>query len=110
MTNHARATAKAKAIAAEPFNADALLEEVRADARVFVLNGEQFSLLAPSAWPDEAFEAANNEDPLTASKLILGEAEYERFKAAGGNALFLQRLVEKLHGAPMGESSASSSS
>lgn len=110
MTNHARATAKAKATVAEPFDATAMLEEVQADARLFVLNGEEFLLPAPTAWPDEAFQAANREDPITASRLILGDEDYQRFVDAGGNALFLQRLVEKLHGTSMGESSASSSS
>lgn len=95
---------------AEAYDADALLNEMKADGRPFVLGGETFLLPAPTVWPDEAFAAASKDDPVTASRIILGDAEYERFVAAGGNALFLQRLVEKLHGASVGESSASSSS
>lgn len=91
------------------FDATALLDEIHNETRPFTLNGEEFQLPAPTAWPDEAFAAASRDDPVTASRVILGD-EYDRFVKAGGNALFLQRLVEKLHGAPMGESSASSSS
>lgn len=94
----------------EVFDASDLLEEMKADGRPFTLGGEEFVLPAPTTWPDEAFEAANRDDPLTASKLILGEDDYARFAKVGGNALFLQRLVEKLHGASMGESAGSSSS
>jgi hypothetical protein len=94
----------------EVYDASGLLEEITAQARPFLLNGEQFSLPAPTAWPDEAFQAANGNDPLGAARLILGEDEYVRFVKAGGNALFLQRLVEKLHGGSVGESSVSSSS
>lgn len=94
---------------AEVFEADSLLEEMKAAGRPFVLGGETFVLPAPTAWPDEAFERARSDDPLGASRLILGD-DYDRFVAAGGNSLFLQRLVEKLHGASVGESSASSSS
>lgn len=92
------------------FDASALLAEFKSNARPFELNGEQFSLPAPTTWPDGALEAANREDIVAASRMILGDAEYDRFVAAGGNSLFLQRLVEKLHGASMGESSASSRS
>jgi len=94
----------------KPYDATALLDEVHAEAQPFVLNGEEFMLPSPTAWPDEAFAAASLDDPVTASHVILGDKEYARFVKAGGSALFLQRLVEKLHGAPMGESSASSSS
>ncbi len=91
------------------FDATALLDEVHARARPFTLNGEEFDLPAPTAWPDEAFQAASRDDPVTASRIILGD-EYDRFVKAGGNALLLQEIVAKLHGASMGESSASSSS
>ncbi len=94
----------------KPFDATALLDEVHDEARPFILNGEEFLLPAPTAWPDEAFATASLEDPVATSRLILGDKEYARFVKAGGNALFLQRLVEKLHGALMGEYSASSSS
>ena len=96
--------------ATEPFDASAMLDEIKSGARPFKLNGETFSLPAPTAWPDDAFAAANGKDPLAAARLILGADEYDRFVKAGGNALFLQRLVEKLHGGSVGESSGSSSS
>lgn len=94
----------------EVFDASALLDEMRADACPFTLAGEDFTLLAPQAWPDAALESANDGDPIGAARHILGPAEYERFVKAGGSALFLQRLVEKLHGVPLGESAGSSSS
>jgi len=95
---------------AESFDASALLDELRSDARPFILDGEEFTLLAPQAWPDAALEAANAGDPIGAARHILGEADYDRFVDAGGSALFLQRLVEKLHGVPLGESAGSSPS
>jgi hypothetical protein len=94
----------------EVFDASALLDEIKAEGRPFALNGEQFVLPAPTTWPDEALTAANKNDLIRCAQLILGEDEYERFTKAGGTALFLQRLAEKLHGASVGESSASSSS
>lgn len=103
-------TTQKKPVTVEVFDASVLLDEMKAEGRPFSLGGEEFVLPPPTTWPDAAFEAANRDDPLTASRLILGEDEYDRFTKVGGNALFLQRLVEKLHGGPMGESSGSSSS
>ena len=94
----------------EVFDATALLDELRADARPFTLGGEDFVLPAPQSWPDAALESANAGDPVAAARHILGDADYERFVKVGGSSLFLQRLVEKLHGVGLGESAGSSSS
>lgn len=94
----------------EPFDASSLLDEIRDGARPFTLDDETFMLLPPAAWPDAVIEAANRGDALTASKLMLGPDEYKRFTKAGGSAGLLERIVAKLFGAPMGESSASSPS
>lgn len=119
MTNHARATAKAKAQSERPvddlevFDASGLLEEIKAQAKPFRVtkNGEVFWLPSPTAWPDAAFKAAfSDDDPVSAAQLILGEEAYGRFAAEGGNSLFLQRMVAVLHGASLGEFMGSSSS
>ncbi len=107
MSNH---PARSRTKTAEVFDASALLEEMRSDGRPFRLGDEEFILPPPTAWPDGALDAATREDVVGASRLILGDDDYDRFVAAGGNALFLQRLVEKLHGAQLGESAGSSSS
>jgi hypothetical protein len=96
--------------AKEVFDANALFDEMDSEGTWFERGGEEFFLPSPTSWPDAAFEAANSNDPVTSSKLILGEDNYARFVEVGGNALKLQRLIEKLHGASMGESSGSSSS
>lgn len=94
----------------EGFDATALLDEIKSTARPFTLHGERFLLPAPTVWPDAAMAAANSGDTVGCARLILGDAEYDRFERVGGTALFLQELVAKLHGASVGESSASSSS
>jgi hypothetical protein len=110
MTNNARTTAKAKAIAAEPFDADALLNEIKDGSRTFTLGGETFVLPQPTLWPSEAFRAANNGDVDAVAELVLGGDDYRRFEAVGGTPLFLQNLVEKMYGTSLGESAGSSSS
>lgn len=95
----------------EVYDASELLDEIKAASRPFKMpNGERFDLPAPTAWPDEALVAAYQGDPVRVAQVILGEANYIRFQAAGGNALVLERLVEKIHGATVGESLASSGS
>lgn len=90
----------------EPFNADALLEEISASRRPFTLKGETFYLLPPTAWTDDIIEAAGRDDLLGICRGILA-ADYDRFIAAGGSSMILQRIYERVFGAPMGESSAS---
>jgi hypothetical protein len=91
------------------YDADKLLAEIRGQSKPFSLGGEQFDLPIPTAWPDEAMTAAASNDLPRVAAIILGD-DYDRFVKAGGNSAFLQRLVVELHGADMGESSASSSS
>ena len=95
-----------------PYDANALLAEIRSDVRTFRLGDppQEFAVPSPTAWPDAVLEHANNGDVVAAGRAMLGDAEYDRFVAVGGNAIFLQFLVEKLHGVPLGESPASSSS
>lgn len=93
----------------EVFDASGLLDEIKSEGRWFSLGGEKFWLPAPSSWADDVYEASE-EGPVAASRAIMGAGEYDRFLAAGGTALFLQRLTEKLFGTGLGESSASSGS
>ena len=83
---------------------------IRAQAKPFKLGGETFELPAPTGWPDEVLQAANDDDVIGAARLVLGTDNYDRFLAAGGSALLLQDLVAKLHKAQLGESVGSSSS
>jgi hypothetical protein len=92
------------------FDATALLAEIKADRKPFVLGAESFDLLAPAGWSDAVMEAAQRNDLVGAGKLILGEEDYARFVAAGGSSLLLQRIVTAMFGLPMGESAASSPS
>jgi hypothetical protein len=105
MSNHPARTKPKPAV----FNADSLLDEIAEEALPFEFKGEDYTCPAPSGWPDEVFEAIKADDPPTVARLILGE-DYERFRAAGGSAQLFQRIVAKLHGVGMGESSGSSSS
>jgi hypothetical protein len=101
----------------EPFNADALFDELEAEAKPFTFCGESFTFPPMTLWSDEAIAAANAASPdvIAISRSLLGE-DYDRFLAAGeragkrGGAMFLQRLFQELFGLNMGESPASSSS
>lgn len=93
----------------EPFNADALLDEISASRRPFTMRGETFYLLPPTAMPDEVLAMAAADDVIGISRALLGAA-YDRFVSVGGSALLLQQIYERVFGAPMGESSASSGS
>ncbi len=109
-TDHLKPVDRKPAGDPEPFDATALLEEIKADGKWFALQGKRFFLPVPTAWPDTAFVAAQAGDVSGTARHVLGDEAYERFVALGGNGVFLQQLVEQLHGASMGESSASSSS
>lgn len=110
MSNHPSRNARAKPQTnGDVFNADAILDEIAEEGVPFTLHGERFICPAPSGWPDEAFDAAQNDDPVATVRAILGD-DYQRFVAAGGTALTFQRITAKLHGAELGESSGSSSS
>lgn len=92
------------------FDASELFDELRGEALPFRLGGEMFRLPPPTTWSDAVIRAADSGQVIEAAEGILGAEDYARFVAAGGNALFLQRLVEKLYGAALGESSGSSKS
>jgi hypothetical protein len=53
-------------------------------------------------WSDEALSLINI-DPVKAAKLVLGEKEYARYHAAGGEAGSLAYMVEQANGATPGE-------
>ena len=71
----------------------------------FEFKGETFFLPSPTSWPDEVIQEY---DPVKIAAMILGDDDYARFTGLGGSAMFLQRIVERLFGAIVGESSASS--
>lgn len=48
----------------------------------------------PELWSDDALDLTDT-DPVAAAKLIIGEGEYARFKAAGGSAGLLFDMVRK---------------
>lgn len=61
----------------------------------------------PATWRDEVFEASKA-DIVGAARLLLGDSEYDRFRAAGGEASFLFDLVKQIQGVGVGESAPSS--
>lgn len=74
-------------------------------------NGSIIRIPPPEIWPDEALQASANQDPFAlAVALVGGPDKYEEFRAAGGNAAIVAKLIEERHGVDVGESSASSSS
>lgn len=95
--------------APDVYDADALMAEFDHESKQFRLGGQVFDLPHPSSWSDDTLEASAREDIVQACRLIMGD-DYDRYKEAGGNAMFLNKLVAKMFGAEMGESSGSSSS
>lgn len=47
----------------------------------------------PQVWPDEVIVAARSGDPIVSAKLLLGDAEYERFLAGGGSGSVLNAII-----------------
>lgn len=101
---------------------DALLDEVRAGDEAPALikftvqkgtaKEQDFTIPSPLDWPDEVLrlqQAAAMEN--TAAMVSLAEEllgdQYSEFRAAGGSALRLWRVLPKMLGLSVGESSAS---
>lgn len=53
-------------------------------------------------WTDEALGLINS-DPVKAARLVMGDADYERFHAAGGQAGNFAYMVQKANDAAPGE-------
>lgn len=53
-------------------------------------------------WSDEVLENAQA-DQVKAARALLGDADYERFKADGGTAALLLTLVQETQGVSKGE-------
>jgi hypothetical protein len=97
---------------------EALLNEARsgdAPPVVFDLKGTEFMIPPPLEWSDEALElqtAAARQDAnspaamVGLAKELLG-GQYAKYRELGGTALNLSRVLDKLLGVSVGESSAS---
>ena len=66
-------------------------------------DGKIFRVPPPEVWPDEVQELARDNDIIGMSKTIMGEDEYAKFCAAGGNAALVNAIFAERHGAPAGE-------
>jgi hypothetical protein len=108
--NNARATNKARAEAAKPFDATALLNEIKDNVQTFELNGEIFHLPPPKLWVSAVWRATQSDDLEAVARGILGDDDFDRYENAGGTPAFLQDLVAGIYGTSMGESAGSSSS
>lgn len=86
----------------QEFDLDAIVaqrrEAVGGDDIVFTFSGEKFSfphpLLASDEWKDEV-AAAGNAD-VDQVRAMLGEEQYERYHALGGQAGFVMLIVQQV--------------
>jgi hypothetical protein len=95
---------------------DALLNEARASdkpAAVFhMADGTTFTIPQPVEWSDEVLrlqaevQANNTAAMVSLAEELLGD-QYPAFVERGGSAMKLSRILDKLLGASVGESSAS---
>lgn len=63
----------------------------------------------PATWTDEVLELSAT-NAVGAARLLIGDDEYERFRAGGGSAMVIFDLVKLIQGAGVGESAPSSRS
>lgn len=77
---------------------------------VELADGSTITLPPADMWPDEAYEAAREGDIKSCVILALGQSEYDRLCAAGGNWRILNAIVTEQQGLDVGESQASSKS
>lgn len=85
-------------------------EEKEHSIEIEVDDGTVFTVLPVNLWPDAIGELAAANDDLAAAQLLMGEAQYEQFVAAGGSAKMLFGIIADVNGLTVGESDASSSS
>lgn len=86
----------------EEYDLDAIVaqrrEAVGGDDIVFKWSGEKFSfphpLLASDEWKEQVGEA--DPDDVSQVRAMLGEEQYERFHALGGQAGFVMLIVQKV--------------
>lgn len=86
----------------EEFDLDALVaqrrEAVGGDDIVFTFAGEKFTfphpLLASDEWKDEV--AAAGQADVDQVRAMMGDEQYERFHAAGGQAGYVMLIVQKV--------------
>ncbi|GJF04963.1 hypothetical protein [Pseudonocardia sp. D17] len=84
------------------FDLDAIVEQRReavgGDDIVFTFKGETFSfphpLLAPDEWKEEVAEAGVGD--VDQVRAMLGEDQYDRFHALGGQAGFVMLIVQQV--------------
>lgn len=87
---------------AEEYDLDAIVaqrrEAVGGDDIVFKWANEKFSfphpLLAPDEWKDQVAEAGNGD--VDQVRAMLGEEQYDRFHALGGQAGFVMLIVQQV--------------
>jgi hypothetical protein len=101
---------------------DALLAEVRSNDGppiLFNMGAERFTIPNPLDWSDDvlrlqsvvAAEGPEGQAAVPGAVVALAEAllgdQYAKFEECGGSALHLSRVLPRMLGTPVGESSAS---
>lgn len=73
-------------------------------------DGSVFTIPAPELWPEDFYRTRaklDDADLEQTARLIVGDAEYDRFVAGGGTAVLFHALLNEEHGATAGGSQAS---
>lgn len=73
-------------------------------------DGRTFKVPPPLLWSDEVTEAATRGQASFVGEALLGSDDFAAFRAAGGTGTILMAMISEVHGADVGESSASSDS
>lgn len=98
-------------MAGKKFDLGAIVKRETDKGPLFTITagGKTFSVAQRTLWPDDAIEAARNDDPIGAAKALLGK-DYAAYVKAGGTAALLMALIDEALGVSSPESKASTDS
>jgi len=81
------------------------------EGAIFIDAGDRtFRVPPPLLWDDDVTEAAAAGRATEVGEALLGTDDFAAFRKAGGTGTLLMSMVNEVHGADVGESSASSDS
>lgn len=72
---------------------------------VIDLGKSQITVPPPQLWPDDVVDLGA--DNIAVAKKVMGEAQWKRFKAAGGSVAIFTEIIQDYAKASLGEFSAS---